>query len=1194
MPRPRLHASGAGPFRRRTCCRCGPGWFAGVLFLVFLLVRPDRTAAATSVSPSAAGTAMRLLQAQCLSCHGAEKQKGGLNLSTREALLRGGESGAVVDFARLEESRLLAVLEPEADPHMPPRKQLAETDRRVLQAWLAAGAPWDAEALAAGPAPRTVTMRALPEAYRPVMALALAPSGDRLALGRGASLEIRNVAQATTPLEADFLAHTDVVQAIAWSSDGRHLASSGYREVVVRDGATLRVLWTAGSDWLGRITALKFSPLGGALVASDVAVGGTSWLRVLAARTGKTLAEWPAHGDAVHDLALSPDGGVIATAGADKLIRLWEVVAQREVARLEGHGGSVLGVAFNTNATELVTVSSDQQLKVWDVGTRESVVTLGGRKAGYTAVAWAADGGAVVAADAAGRVTAYCNFRRHSGEQRSATADERDLGHWDQPVSALSVSRDGKQIVVALADGMVRGVNHEGKVLWELPGPGTSKPAGQAPAEAVAAAQSSPVSFVQDVLPVLSKAGCSAGACHAKPAGQNGFRLSVFSFDAKADFQEIVHEARGRRVFPAAPEESLLLLKPTMALEHGGGQRLEAGSEAYTTLRRWIAEGMLYQRPGEPTLVRIEVQPREGSYRKGESVSLRATAHYADASRRDVTALADFSVNDKEIIRVNEAGRVQVGQLSGEAVVVARFMGHVDAARFTVPADAVLPAERYDAWPRHNFIDDLAVAQFRKLALYPSALAEDEVFFRRSSLDVIGRLPSAEEVRAALCDPAPDRRERWVERLLSQPAYADYWANKWADLVRPNPDRVGVKSVFVLDQWLRAAFRENMPMDEFARRILVAEGSNHRDGPVVIYRDRREPAELTTMFSQLFLGVRMECARCHHHPNEKWSQDDFYQFAAFFGSLKQKGDGLSPPISAGQETFYFDPGGQVKHPVTDQVMTPRPLDGPAVTVDGANDPRQALARWLTDPSNPYFAKAVVNRVWAALFGRGFVEPIDDFRVSNPASNEPLLLALADDFARHGFDLKHLLRRVTRSRLYQLSSTPNEYNLADTKDFSRAYRRRLPAEVLLDAVNDVTGATDEFNGCPPGTRAMETWSYKVRSHFLDAFGRPNSSSDCPCERDVRTSVVQSLHMMNSQGLQAKLSHDLGSVRRLAGSALRPEEIVAELYWVALGRGPTSDEQRLGAQAFLLDGSTRQTATEDVLWALLNSPEFMFNH
>ena len=701
-------------------------------------------------------------------------------------------------------------------------------------------------------------------------------------------------------------------------------------------------------------------------------------------------------------------------------------------------------------------------------------------------------------------------------------------------------------------------------------------------------------SFVHDVLPLLAKSGCMAGACHAKPEGQNGFKLSVFSYHPQSDYAEMVKDGRGRRVFPAAPTESLLLLKPTLALDHEGGQRFEPGSETYKLLVRWIAGGMPYQATNEPALAAIQVAPGEGLFQQGAQLNLKVTASYADQTTRDVTDLADFVSQDKELATVDERGAVKIGQRSGESVVVVRFMGLVDTARLTVPAQRIFPPERYRDLPVANFIDERAYAHFQKLGLLPSARCSDEEFIRRATLDTIGMLPTPDEARAFLADPAPDKRQKWIEHLLRHPAWADYWANKWADLLRPNPDRVGVKSVYLLDQWLRDEFRRNVPFDEFARAIITAEGSNHRDGPAVVYRDRREPPELTTTFSQLFLGVRLECAKCHHHPNEKWSQDDFYQFAAFFGPVKQKGAGLSPPISAGTEEFYYAPGGEVRNPVTDLAVKPLPPEAKQFAIADGTDPRLALADWLVNPGNPFFARSAVNRVWAAFFGRGMVEPVDDFRASNPAADEPLLNALADDFKGHHYDLKHLMRTILASELYQLSSIPNETNLADTKNFSRSYRRRLPAEVALDAVSDVTGVPDRFEGCPPGTRAIQTWSFKINSHFLDAFGRPNASSDAPCERDLKTSVVQALHLMNSQALQAKLANADGRARALANSGRTPSEIVTELYLAAVGRFPTASEVAAASAAFAPEKVKREEASEDVLWALLNSPEFVFNH
>lgn len=716
------------------------------------------------------------------------------------------------------------------------------------------------------------------------------------------------------------------------------------------------------------------------------------------------------------------------------------------------------------------------------------------------------------------------------------------------------------------------------------------------PVEIVAAPENEAPTFVRDVMPVLSKAGCSAGACHAKPEGQNGFRLSVFSYDPQSDYNEIVKEARGRRVFPASPEESLILLKATLAVPHEGGERFDKDSDAYRTLAQWIRTGMTYSKENEPTLQRVTVLPSERRYRKGATQRLIVHAHYSDGSVRDVTALSDFESNDKEIARVTDQGVVSIGKVSGQAVIVGRFMGKVSDSQVAVPADRLLPEERYTTLPKNNFIDEIAYAHFKRLGLFPSEGCTDAEFLRRASLDTIGVLPTPEEARAFLEDTDPNKREKLIDRLLAHPLYADYWANKWADLLRPNPDRVGIKSVYVLDQWLRDSFRTNKPYDQFVREIIEAQGDNHRFGPAVVYRDRREPADLTTMFSQLFLGVRLDCAKCHHHPNEKWSQDDFYQMAAFFGTVKRKGAAISPPISAGNETFFFTPGNTVKHPVTGELMQPKPPDGPLVKVADDTDPRRALADWMTDAKNPFFAKAIANRVWAVFFGRGIVDPVDDFRISNPPSNPALLDALAEELIRQKFDLKALMRTILRSRLYQLSSIPNEFNRADTRNFSRSYRRRLPAEVLADAVADVTGIPDTYNGMPPGSRAMQAWTYKIASRTMDAFGRPNSSSDCPCERDTLPSIQQSLHLMNSTGLHEKLVSKDGSARvqQLVASDLTPEAIVTELYLACFSRKPTDEELKLATATFHAEGATRRSATEDVFWALLNSAEFVFNH
>jgi len=702
-----------------------------------------------------------------------------------------------------------------------------------------------------------------------------------------------------------------------------------------------------------------------------------------------------------------------------------------------------------------------------------------------------------------------------------------------------------------------------------------------------------PLSFVGDVLPILSKAGCNSSGCHSAPDGQNGFRLSVFSFDPKSDFEAIVKQGHGRRVTPAAPELSLFLMKPTQEFPHEGGKRLERGSDSYETLKRWIAQGMAYQLPDEPSLMGIGLESPQRSAQRGATGQLKVRASYSDGGTRDVTALADFKSSETAFVEVDGSGGFVVGQQFGEGIVVVRYMGEVAISTISVAPERVLPAETYAELPRANLIDEHAIARWAQLGLLPSELCSDSEFIRRASLDLIGRLPAPARVREFLAEPSPDKREELVDELLSQPDWADRWALVWADLLRPNPDRVGVKSVYVLDQWLRESFRANKRYDQFAREILTVTGSTHRDGPAVIFRDRREPADLTTAISQVFMGVRLECAKCHHHPNEKWSQGDFYQLAAFFKDVRRKGTGVSPPISGSPEFVYFKPGGSVKHPVSGEVMAPKPPGG-ELLAEAGGDPRAALADWLLAPDNPFFARAAVNRVWGAMMGAGIVNPVDDMRTSNPPSNPALLDALARDFVANGYDLKQLMRRIASSRVYQLSSTPNETNVGDTEHFSRAYRRRMAAEVMTDAVADVTGVPNRFEGMAPGARALQAWNFKLASDTLDAFGRPDSSEDCPCERNLSTSVVQALHLMNSDGLQAKLTDKGGRLAGLASGDLSEAQIIDELYLLCFARLPSEQERAIATEPFKIPGATRQIACEDLLWALINSAEFVFNH
>jgi hypothetical protein len=703
------------------------------------------------------------------------------------------------------------------------------------------------------------------------------------------------------------------------------------------------------------------------------------------------------------------------------------------------------------------------------------------------------------------------------------------------------------------------------------------------------------ISFRNEVMPLLAKAGCSAGGCHAKPEGQNNFKLSVFGYDPQQDFNEIVHDAHGRRLFMAAPEESLLLLKATGSVPHEGGSRFTKESEVYRKILTWITQGALFDPPDAPQLKEIQVAPKHPTLPPKGQLPLKVTAFFTDGSSRDVTALALYASTDKELVDAEETGMLKAGQLRGEGVVVVNYMGAVDVARPVIPPAKTLSPADFARFPVHSEADHLIHRRLQSLGVLPSESCTDSEFIRRSALDCIGRLPTAEEARTFLADPAPDKRGKWVSKILSDPNYADHWAVKWGDLIRPNPSRVGVKPVFLLDLWLRDVFRRNVPYDAMVRELLTAQGNSHQYGPVAVARDKRDPVDASGFVSQIFLGVRMECAKCHHHPSEKWAQEDYYQLAAFFGKMRSRGQGISAPISGEVEMWWYDPAGKgVTHPLTETVLTPKVPDGPEMPYTSGTDPRAQLVDWMVDPKNPFFARAIVNRMWGEFMGKGIVEPVDDFRASNPPSNPELIDWLSADFVAHGFDLKHLMRRILETAAYQRSSLPNASNAADQRNFARSLRRRLPAEVLLDAVGDLTGARDTLGGLPAGSRAVQTWNHKLSSEFMDAFGRPNPSLECPCERERKPTVVQSLHLMNSNGLQAKLVSGKGKAAQWAASSKSPEEVVREIYLSAYAREPDAVELQ-SASAHLSRGDVpRAESVQDVVWAVMNTPEFVFNH
>ncbi len=706
------------------------------------------------------------------------------------------------------------------------------------------------------------------------------------------------------------------------------------------------------------------------------------------------------------------------------------------------------------------------------------------------------------------------------------------------------------------------------------------------------AEESDGIDFEMDVQPILTRFGCNSGPCHGKQRGQNGFQLSLFGFDSDFDYMALVQEGQSRRILLTRPEASLLLTKPTGILPHGGGVRLRRDSPAYDILLRWIQSGAPRRIPGRPKLSSIAVEPKAAVLAYKTRQPLRVTALYDDGTTRDVTQLATYQSSESPIADVDDNGLVTAGQVTGEAAIMARYQGHFAIFTASVPLPGDVPETYYQKLPVKNFIDQLVYDGLARLELTVSEPAGDEKFLRRVYIDIIGRLPTADEARSFLDDASPEKRNRLVDTLLNHPEYAEHWANKWADLLRPNPYRVGIKATFNYDAWIRDAFRRNVPYDVFVRDLITAQGSTFHNGAVTMFRDRRSPDELTTIVSQLFLGIRLECAKCHHHPFEAYGQDDFYGLAAYFAQIGRKGTGLSPPISGSEEFVFSGTKGDVKHPITGEVLSPKPLFGKAPELPEQTDRRVALAAWLTSPENPYFAQTMANRVWSDLMGRGLVEPIDDLRSTNPPVNAALLKALGEDFAQHGFDIKHLIRRITTSHVYQLSSRPTDRNIADTRSFSRHYRTRLRAEVLLDSITQITGVPESFAAMPPDSRAKSLWTHRIGSLFLDAYGRPDPNQDPPCERVSDPTVVQTLHLMNSENLYKKVTSDKGRAAQLAKSERTPEEIVEELYLSIYSRRPSEKELHIGVGLYDNGNADRRRITEDLMWALLNTPEFVF--
>ena len=728
-----------------------------------------------------------------------------------------------------------------------------------------------------------------------------------------------------------------------------------------------------------------------------------------------------------------------------------------------------------------------------------------------------------------------------------------------------------------------------------------SSPEGSATAKVVVGDMDKPFahSFRNHVQPIFARFGCSSGACHGAAAGKSGFKLSLRGYDDEGDYATMTRHALGRRINLEDPGRSLLLLKPTGAVPHKGGVRFGTDSREYAVLSEWIAAGAPGPWAEDPRIDHIDIVPPHVVLKPGAEQQILVRAHFTDGTVRDATPWAKYTGSDSSVAVPDEEGRVKVTG-NGEGAITAWFLSKIAVATVTVPYGEPVPAEVYTRAPRRNFIDDLTLAKLQELRLPPSPPAGDSEFLRRAFLDTIGVLPTVAETRAFLSDPAPDKRDRAIDALLARPEFVDYWTHRWGDLLLVSSKRLPAPTMWAYHAWIRNQVAANAPWDRFVRQVVTARGGTIENGAGSFFILQDDPTEMAETTSQAFLGMSIQCARCHNHPMEKWTNDQYYAFANLFSRVRSKNG-----TRAGDTIIFTTSDGELIQPLTNRPRAPQPLDGTPISLEDPGDRREALADWLTSPDNPYFSRAIVNRVWANFLGRGLVEAVDDMRKTNPASNDRLLSALADHLAQQKFDLKALMRTILQSQTYQRDSQTLPGNAAEKRFYSHYYPRRMMAEVALDALSQVTGAPTEFRQAaergpagfayPVGWRALQLPDTNIDSYFLKSFGRPDRIITCECERTAAPSMSQALHIANGDTLNQKLKAKNNRIAGLLAAGAGDAAIVDETYLAALSRLPSADEKaKLTGLLGESKDAARREAVEDLFWGILSSKEFLFNH
>ena len=702
------------------------------------------------------------------------------------------------------------------------------------------------------------------------------------------------------------------------------------------------------------------------------------------------------------------------------------------------------------------------------------------------------------------------------------------------------------------------------------------------------------VKFLKDIAPILDKQGCSAGMCHGKFGGQGGLNLSLLTLNPESDHEPIVHHNRGRRINLLEPEQSLFYLKPTGQVPHEGGLRFDPNSDEGLKILSWIEAGAPFS-DDEPRLRKLEIEPRSFVLSDvGQTSQLKVLAHFSDGSVEDVTKKAVYESKDAPVAEVSPTGEVTSVRWGGTAI-IARFLGVVDASFVTIPRTSETARTSEDeVFIPNNFIDTFVLAKLEKLNIRPSALTTDDAFIRRIYLDTIGRLPTPTEVKVFLADDSSDKRSKLIDTLLDTQEWIDLRTLKLADMLRIHPRSLGngsfgERGATLFHEWVREAVAQNTPYNKVVEELITSRGSTYQHGPTNYYRIERQPAGRAETTAQVFLGIRLSCARCHKHPFDQWTTDDYWNFAAFTGKVGIRGGELY-----NEQVVYYNPTGRVINQSVQgnrgEVALPTFLGGESLAPNYQGDVLQVLADWMTSSTNPYFAKATVNRLWSHYFSRGIVDPVDDMRATTPPSVEGLLEALADDFVKSGFDTKHIIKRILNSRTYQLSAEPNETNQLDDRFFSRFYPRPMMAQVLLDVLNDVTETGEKYGRYPMGTRSIAL-PLPVSSRFLSLYGRSDREFLGDLDPKLEPTLTQALHMINSNYIHKKLRNSSGVLARLMKEKLSNRELVTELYLSTLSRFPT-DEEFKTAKAYIAESPKRRAGCEDLLWALISSRAFIF--